>query len=368
MRNYKKYLVAVLAMTMVAGSSVMAAAPGKDYVSSNNVTISDSNAANGSIGGNGSVEGTASKDVFTVEVPTCMTENNTDFDGFAFVLDPEKLITATEASRYTTGSNAVAEKFVKDKTLYFINKTSKTIDDTSDYIKVTNKSSIDVDIKLDAEVTGATDIPMSAKKDFSEDTTTSMYLALKDDGGEYPIVKDTSNNKNTVSVTNTISAAPEEAYSVVETNGKYEYTLKEGDWSFDTYEFALTGASNNNADWSGLDASANNPNVVITWDITPSPDPVVPSIATKEYTYADTDIAITVDLGAGAQLAKGIKSITFNANGTTKTLVAGTDYTFAGTTLTLKDSKLSGMTVSNPVFTITFDNAASTKVEVKVLK
>lgn len=358
MRNYKKYLAAALAATMVVGSSVVAHAA--DYVSSSDVTITDSNAADGTIGGNGQMAGSVNEDVFSVVVPGCMTGAEA-FNGFDFVLDPEMLISKTDAVKYISDSNAGVTGFDENKTLYFLHKRSGTIGDTSDFVKVTNKSSIDVDISLKPAITGITAIKLSDTATFADDST-SMYMAVTDGSTPTAIKAD-----GTTEVKKTIAGNINAYKTVVNASGDYDFALKEDvdPADFDTYEFALTGACNDKADWSSI---AENPNVQITWSIKPSPDPVAPSITSKTYTYVPgTDVAITVALGEGSKAATGIESVSFvNGNDRTVVLTADTDYTFAGTTLTIKDAKLA--TVTGTKFTITFNDTAKTAVEVTISK
>lgn len=375
MRNYKKYLAATLAMALAIGNTTVAFAAElttasnvttASQVSSSDATITDSNSASGTINSSGRVEGIISEDVFAVVVPTCI-QSDASFEGFDFVLDPQKLITKTKGAKYATGSDAKTS-FVEDQTLYFTKRSDGILAPTSEYVTVTNKSSIDVDVTLEAAVTGLTDITMSNTKAFADDST-SMYLALIDGNAKETAIVDNGKEgaakANTAKVTAKIGKAVDAYEENVADDGTYEYVLKDDATGFETYEFALTGASNNKGDWSEVTDS---PQVAITWTIAPTPKPVAPSIATKEYTYADADIAITVDLGAGDSKAEGIKSITFLNAGAVRTLVKDTDYTFANGTLTLKNSKLSTMTVANPVFTVTFDNDDSTQVEVTVKK
>ena len=121
MRNYKKVLAATLAMAMVAGNSVLAAAPGNSYMTGSNVDKVTSSDTQGTVSGGGQMEGQVSKDVFCVTVPTQITDAGgaSTYDGFTFVMDPQKLITATQATKYVDATTPLAKGFVEGKTLYF---------------------------------------------------------------------------------------------------------------------------------------------------------------------------------------------------------------------------------------------------------
>lgn len=358
MRNYRKYLAAALAATMVVGSSVVAQAA--DYVSSSDVTLTDKDTATGTIGGTGSLEGNITEDVFRVVVPQCMTDG-TNFNGFNFVLDPQKLITKTEAAKYTTGSNA-ATGFDADKTLYFVNKVSGRLTDTSDFVKVTNKSSIPVNISLEAAMSGLGTIELSDTAEFADDHT-SMYMALTDGTTPTAIKADGSTK-----IQKTVKEAATGAYETrvnPETND-YEYMLvNESANLFSTFEFALTGASNEKGDWSAVTA---NPAVQITWTIVPTPS-AAPSIATTTYEIPATGgIEVAVNLGAKELAATDIKSITWTTQGGDKRTLTTDDYSFTDSVLKFKGPHLATIATDSRKYTVTFNDKNETTVDITLNK
>lgn len=371
MKNYKKILAAALAMTMVAGSSVMAAAPGKSYVTPNDFEATTSSDATGSITGGGQMEGNVSKDVFRVVVPSSIQgANAASFDGFNFVMDPQKLITATGAAKYKDASSgtSLADDFVADKTLYFVNKTDRKLDNTSDYVLVTNKSSVNVDISLKAKMDQLGSITMSDTAEFVEgDDSASLYLAIL--GGSEEKAIDTTG----VEVKGTIAKAKDGAYEIAydgSVAGDYSYDLVNDDPSyFSSYEFALTGATNEYGDWSNVTAA---PEVQFTWEVKPTTD-AAPSIANKSYTMTSgTAVEIAVNLGSGAKAATGIKEITYNTAQATGSVLAKDRYSFADGKLTISKDYvttlcgLSGFTSRD--FTIVFNDTVGTEVTITLKK
>lgn len=364
MKNYKKVLAAALAMTMVAGSSVMAAAPSdKSYVSANDFEATTSSDAQGTVNGTGGMEGQVSEDVFCVVVPASVQGGNAaTFDGFDFVMDPQKLITQTEAEKYVSGSSAAADSFVADKTLYFVNRTDRKLDDTSDYVLVTNKSSMDVDITLEAEMKNYTGITLSETKDFADDSI-SMYMAVIGNGKETAI-KETDGAE----VKGTIKRAATDAYKIVyDAAGGYSYKLvSEDPADFATYEFALTGACNADADWMGVDPTIA-PEVELTWKVEPGTSTgTAPSIATTTYKVVENVATlIPLEFGSGSAAATGIESITYKNSSNVDTVLAEENYTITDANeLRIKPSYTNalvqqGLTRS---FTVTFDDTAKTKV------
>lgn len=366
MKNYKKILAATLAMTMVAGSSVMAAAPSnKSYVSANDFEATTSSDATGTVNGTGGMEGQVSEDVFCVVVPSSVQGNNAaTFDGFNFVMDPQKLITQTEAAKYVTGSNITADGFVPGKTLYFVNRTDRQLDDTSDYVKVTNKSSIGVDITLDAKMKNYTGIKLSDTKTFADDSV-SMYMAVIGNGTEAAI-KETDGAK----VTGNIPKAKDGAYDTVYVDGTgYEYKLVSTDPAdFSTYEFALTGACNDKADWLGVN-SAIAPEVELTWSVEPATasSGTAPSISTTTYTVVENVATlIPLEFGSGSTAATGIESITYKNSSGADTVLATEYYTVTDANeLRIKPSYTNTAIVQPGLtrqYTVTFNDAAKTKV------
>lgn len=254
MRHYKKVLAVSLAASMALGSSVVALAEDKEAGAS----------------GSGNLEYVAKSDVFDVVFPT-IAEDATTFD---YILDPDGLIAKTKGDRYT------GKAFDDGKTMYFlrsaqvdgtVNGSAGKADytDSSDEIKVVNKSTQSVDLVVSAKVEAVDGITMKADTTFGT-TDPELYLAIKGTDG-------TNAAENTAITTTGVEikkAIPEDtsAYEVKwnSTDNQYEKQLTDtakanGYTGFKTYTFQLTGACNQVAGWAALKDKA--PKVDLVWSV-----------------------------------------------------------------------------------------------------
>lgn len=329
MLNYKKYLAAALAATMVVGSSTVAFAatsPSNFEMSGSDVKTEDRDAdkATGTINATGKVEGYVEQEVFKVEVPT-IPEKSTLFN---FILDPQGLIEATQGAAYNTaaGSNVT---FTTNTTMYFkndINKAAGNEDysNKSDYVELKNKGTIDVDASVTATVAALDKIEMATSETFdADDDSTSIYLALVDDGtGKEVLTADAAGvtlDGGTIAKSTTT-----DYYKVDYVDGKYTYELDPTvNATFNSFKFALTGASNPNGDWSQLTKAA--PTVKVVWSVVAHVNPVAPT-APANVTVAvpaevpDNGITIPMSMGAGSAAATTITVTYTNSSGQAATL------------------------------------------------
>lgn len=240
MRNLKKVAAITLAMTMAMGSSFSAFA--EDPTS-------------GTLSGTGEVEGVVDKDIVKVILPTTTDAETT----YNFKLDPEGLIKATAAAKYPSATFGEGSMFFQNAADSYSN--------TSNTKEITNKSAVPVDITITATVTaGNENLKINSDSAFTDDTSTSMYLALTDTAADSPQVEAASSEGVAVLTTTMQPLADSYKISYNDSEGKYEYVLKDdadivGD--FETYEFALTGACNTSADWSQL--TEIQPKVDVVW-------------------------------------------------------------------------------------------------------
>ena len=121
-------------------------------------------------------------------------------------------------------------------------------------------------VTISADIADVGDIEMVQDKDFPEDGSPYMYLAIVDDeGNEQPVAED-----GTVSMSVEMQRAPESvyAYTLNPETGDYEYKLSGAseDADFDTYSFGLTGECSSDADWGKFFVL---PKITVTWRVEP---------------------------------------------------------------------------------------------------
>lgn len=207
--------------------------------------------------GVGAVEGTVETDVYQVVLPTV---KNSAFD---FIIDPQGLINKTKGAAYD------GKTFEDNSTLFFKRTDGKVAVDyssTSDVVTIKNMGSNDIEVSLHISVLPDSlgGIHLSGDREFQNDTSASIYLALVDGENIVPIGTDGIN------MDMTINAAPEEAYEYGydKERGEYTYELKENtsDIEFGSYSFQITGAANGKGDWTKLTKAK--PQIKVEWKIT----------------------------------------------------------------------------------------------------
>lgn len=149
---------------------------------------------------------------------------------FDFILDPQELISKTNASAYD------GKLFEEGATLFFKRSEGESLVDyssTSDAVIIVNRGLVPVNVVITAGITvqAGDEFAMTDDKEFADDTRPSLYLALTDGETEVPIMGE---GEEAASLTITIPPASEE---------------EEG---ADECAFRLTGAANKEGDWSGM--------------------------------------------------------------------------------------------------------------------
>ena len=202
---------------------------------------------------------TIKEEIISVDLPTVGDESP-----FDFYIDPQGLLYDTGAVRH--GGGVVEEGAY----LLFHNHDDGEYDFSgrSDRLKVTNRSTVPVNITITAKISDLGDLRMDQDGSFEDEDDCAIYLAIVDDEGNERVLSEDGE----VSVEVELSSAPSEAYTFRydESTDTYEYVYQnDEDISFDSYSFGLRGECNSNADWSGISAS---PRVMVTWSV----DPVLP--------------------------------------------------------------------------------------------
>lgn len=281
---------------------------------------STSDPATGSISGTGTIEGFIDKDVFTVTLPTVTVTN--------FSIDPQELKLAVDS---TYKVDEAAASGYGDKVIF--NYTPEGKQAAGDYtksadIKVVNKSTFDVDVKVDAVVTGlkTDEYDIALVDDVTADTVTgpAISLVLTDSTNtltgttEATAVK-VSDNKLTGTDSYTYKVAKsddvDKAYEVKNASGVYSYAIKDDVSSVPFNELVLnvSGTVKNDADWTDFNKAATKSlKLDVTYSVTKHVDNAAPTFA------AGTDVGtITYNAGAGNDGLASITSVKMtNAKGT----------------------------------------------------
>lgn len=198
------------------------------------------------------------EDVVSISLPII---NESETSVFDFILDPQELLYRTDAARY--GGGRVEE----GATLLFYNKEGEyDFSKHSDWLTVTNRSTVPVQVTVTAQLVDLGDIKLAECDDFEENTEPAVYIAIEDDKGN---IQPLSANGQAV-IHLEMAAAPENTYvfRLDEENHTYHYgmSMDPDKVDFDTYSFGLIGVCNSNAEWQNLSV---HPTLTVTWCVEP---------------------------------------------------------------------------------------------------
>lgn len=356
-KKCKKVLAAALAGTMVLGMGMTAFAA--DPAGSGNTT------------GTGDFEGHVNKNVLQVDLPTSPAATT-----FAYTLDPEGLIAATEGAKDTDA------EFTSTTGVYFLTE-GKKYTENSAKLKVTNTGTVDADVTVTATTAANDKVNMATSKTFSG-TGADLYLGLIVANQPEKAVQATGGTDATVSVGVKGRPANYEIKYDASATPNYSYVAKTGlaDAAWNSFEFGLTGACNKDGDFSAAGLTA--PEVTVTWsydkrasdstaamldeNAVETPTDVAPSITdTNISLVSGSETVVNVNMGSGNKQATGIKSITFESNGKVNS-VSSAKYTYADGKITFTDDwaaiQITGITSAGSgktrTYTVTFDNTEET--------
>lgn len=339
-RTMKKLLALMMALAMVMSLMVVAYAGDSEQPEEDNDVTTEEAADNSddAATGAGSYEGYVDEEVFRVTLPTVEAPD------LNFIIDPQKLITATEGAML--GDNP---SFEEDSTLFFQN-TSFDADEADDdefewssntaKFKVINKGGTDVDVELTVTATGTAVEAAegeSALVSFTDDDTFEandkdkvLYIALntqatgEEEATAVPIALDgtvyTATATAKIAKTDGVYKYDYDADEYADNNG-YGYVLMDEDdesfpedfEGFQELEFWLSGAANPAAtgDW-GLGAEGVTLGLNVTWKVTKfEPGPKV-KCTPVESLGRGTEIVLNVTNMTGYELT----SITYGATDT----------------------------------------------------
>ena len=327
---------------------IMAFAMAATVMMSSSVTVFADEVFYGNAVGGGEYVGSENTEVFDVVLPT-----NAE-GAFNFTLDPQKLL-------YATGAKDT------EATLYFGNKATN-----SEELAITNKSSIGVDVAMEAKMSNPSGLTMSANSTFAEDEAEKLlYLALVLADND-PVAL---TQEGKVESSTTIWAVADDKFEWKNVDGTIKKVLKDTatDEDFKTIKFHMTGASNENGNWSDIASQkkAFNPSFEVEWTITPSGDGAEDPSAPAEYNFTvGTATTINVNLGKGAKKANSITSVQYGdaATGPWSPL-ASNMVTINESSFTLSTTLWGSLKTQKNVtkyLQVTFDNDATAVIKLTV--
>lgn len=338
--NMKKVTAIVLAATMVMGSSLTVFAV-------DGTTIE----------GEGQNEGHVDKEEINVVLPT------TADSAFDYTTDPEGLIQGT------AGANSKYEDFklpsaATDTGVYFL-VGEKEFANTSETLKVTNQSAVDVTItaKVKAEASGGgKDIALATSKE-GMSKTAPLYLNVKI-GSTDTVVSTTESGE----IKKTISGNPDN-FEITYDGSKYEYGAKEGADSWYGIDILMEGAIHKDAVVAD-DTTA--PKVQVTWSYDKAADDATPS---EDQTDAGPSIKVTsagviTITGLTAERNYSSLSVTYNDGAKTATIETSA-HTWDKTQwsredggslkITLSATYMNSLSGQTPTFTLTLSDKTTVK-------
>lgn len=220
------------------------------------------------IGGSGSIEGYVEKDMFVFTAPTTSDVN--------FKIDPQELLRKT-AQADTLDGSALAEGYGSN--VMFSTTTANAWATSSQDITVVNKGQFDIDVTVNAKVTGLTkegtdgyDIQMvdDSIASYGEETAISMKITpststLTDttEATKTPVTSDIKYldaSEKGVTVKQKVAAASDNAFKIEKdaTSGNYKYVFVDdlSTIAFNEVVFNLSGTVNTDANWKNFNNDA----------------------------------------------------------------------------------------------------------------
>lgn len=342
----KRLLAGLLSGTMVLGMSVTAFAADE---------------TSGTTDGTGKFEGHVDKSVLSVNLPT-IPDGSTPF---AYTIDPEGLIAATQASKYPNTT------YASETGVYFQTSTGNYTDKSAK-LKITNKGSVDADVTVDVSVAAGSGITaMKAKDGFTDAGANELYLGLlvNSDAGIAVTDFGTDDGKKATKTVGLKGRPTNFEVKYNDTDDKYEYAAKSGvaDTAWNSFEFGLEGACNKKGTYADGFAV---PTVTVTWSYaahdTSKTDIMLgenatekagPSIAITSYNYDRTaTFDIVANFGAGDDAATAIKSVKIGADGKTFATDLTSSCEIDGSTITFPSGKLGTAAVGDKKYVqVSFD-------------
>ncbi len=364
-KKFQKLLAILLTGTMLLGMGITSMA------------AEDDPATEGGTTGAGDFEGHVDKKILQVDLPTVAEGDTT----FAYTMDPEGLIAATEGAKDTEAT------FESGANVYFLSSAKNYTKDSAK-LKIVNTGNVDADVTVAAETAANANVTMASSSTFAEDNTNKeLYLGLKVANQTETAIKAHADGTDPVAVTVGLKGKSDnfEVTYNSETQ-KYGYTQVAGlaDTAWNSFEFGLTGACNANGDWSADGLVA--PDVTVTWsyaereadssnpmleeNASVAPADVEPSIPSTPFSYErDATLDITADFGTGTPAATSITKVEASNDGTVVTADFTTVCTIVGNKITLSSGQFGGAGVGdNRYLIVTFNNGKTARATLNITK
>lgn len=241
-QKFRKMLAIMLAASMILGMGVTAFADGSGDASGD--------AGSGGTTGTGTFEGHVDQEKLEVTLPT-----DTSGTTFNYKMDPEGLIAATEAAKYS------GKSFEEGKNVFFQSATD-TWTAESAKLKVMNTGTVAADVTVKAQTADNDKVAMADSATFAaDDKAAKLYLGLKAATKEVAVKSATAGGATVVLGL----SGNADNYEIKSGATGYEFAKKTGvqDSQWNSFEFSLIGACNPNGDYSASGLAASN--VTLTW-------------------------------------------------------------------------------------------------------
>lgn len=316
--KFKKFMACAMSCALACTALAFPVSAASEY---GTVSGNADKKASGEASGDGKVEDFISKEVFHVVLPT--QDEAVTNSPFGFILDPQHLLYETSGNAYVSADAFDAEKyFVSGDTVFFKNVsgdgTTVGYTSTSDALKVTNKSSIDVDVTLTATPSklgsGDAAINLVSGDVSGEAKNLLLKLAVSGDAVSGDGTATTTSTATPIlaegtTVKTTLPKASGNSYEVTYVSGEspsYQYVLKKNVSSdaFSNLDFWLTGECNDDADWSKATSTA--PEIDIAWTLEKHVSTEAPS-----FSAGSALGTISYTPGVGPDALKSIDSVLF---------------------------------------------------------
>ncbi len=257
--RFRKVLAAVLALSMILGSSMTVFADVTPMASPQTDSAES----------NGTVEAWLDTDVFRVELPTVSDAN------FALILDPKGAINQTNQAAYS------GKTFESNQYVFFRNTSGNAAYVTdyshkSDVVSVNNTGGVSINVAVQVSVNDADGIKFVDTNSFdAEDKMAKMYIAVvpTDENGTLGNEAAVSNNK-AAKVSENVAGTPANftvSYDSARAAGKKYFLSENATPVWKNMKFQLVAGLNKNGDFADLNA----PKIDIVWTIKDASGPSI---------------------------------------------------------------------------------------------